>query len=68
MFFEILNFLLMLLGLLQSLEGPKIAALSGRLVLLTRIQTIFARFQLAYHTYMDASEISPDVSISASVW
>lgn len=42
MAFEVLHRALVLLGLLESGKGAKVAALAGLWIFLTRIQTIFA--------------------------
>jgi len=47
--FEILDLALVLLGRCSRIEGSEIAAFPGVGVLLARIETIFARFELADH-------------------
>jgi hypothetical protein len=51
---EVLNFLLVLLGLFEVRECAKISPFARRLFFLARIQPVLAGLELANHTEMDA--------------
>lgn len=61
MLFEVLNFALVLFGFFECAECSEVAAFSRRWIFFSRIQTIFAGFQLAYHIFLDARRYFPDV-------
>ncbi len=46
---KVLNLTLVLLCLFHAGKGSQVAALAGRFILLTRVQTIFTGFEFADH-------------------
>jgi len=52
--FEVLDSALMLLRLLEAVEGAEVAALARRWILLPRIEPILPGFQFADHAELDA--------------